>query len=79
MLEMIKTSNSLLDIPVKQIHEIKEIEDYTDNFLYQHPGMDDEFIELKSALLYGVCHTWYVNHNRKRCFKVIEKIHKYCG
>lgn len=66
MLEMIKTSNSLLDIPVKQIHEIKEIEDYTDNFLYQHPGMDDEFIELKSALLYGVCHTWYVNHNRKK-------------
>ena len=66
MLEMIKTSNSLLDIPVKQIHEMKEIEDYTDNFLYQHPGMDDEFIELKSALLYGVCHTWYVNHNRKK-------------
>lgn len=66
MLDMTKTARPLLEIPAQQMNEVIELEKYTDKFLQHHPGMDNEFIELKSALLYGVYHTWYKNNHREK-------------
>jgi len=81
MLEMIKTIHPLLETPLKDVGHIREWEEYTDNFLRQHTGMDDDFIDLKSTALYSVYYFWFTKVNRKkdaaRVLKKIENITNY--
>ncbi|MBN3043218.1 hypothetical protein H4F47_09835 [Pectobacterium brasiliense] len=74
MLEMMKTAHPLLDIPSQQVEKVRELEEYTDKFLSYHPGIANDFIELKTVLLYSVYYTWYKKVNlEKDAARILKK------